>query len=64
MDEISVDVVLQMSDDELAEVLEEVAGVEFDDSQLPAMRALIRAAGSLEGAIDLLDEYSSGAEAA
>ena len=64
MDENSVDVLMQLSVDELAEVLEEFTGLEFSDDQVATFRQLIEAAGSLEGALSLLDELGESAEAA
>jgi hypothetical protein len=67
MDDVSIDTVLQMSDDELAEVLEELTGIELEDQQIAGMRSLIQAAGSLDAALDLLDDmgdHDSMSEAA
>lgn len=64
MDDISIDLLLQMTDDELAEVLEELSGVEFEDAQMAPMRSLIQAAGSLEGALDLLEGLDQESRAA
>ncbi len=64
MDEITNEVILQLSSDELGEVLEELTGVEFSDEQVLAMRQLIQAAGSLEAALDMLDDLGPSAEAA
>lgn len=64
MDEISSELLLQLSADELAEVLEEFFGIELSDSQVTGMRQLLQTAGSLEGAIAILETLSSSAEAA
>ena len=64
MDENSVELLLQLSVDELAEVLEEFTGVELSDEQVASFRQLIEAAGSLEQALGLLNELGSNAEAA
>lgn len=64
MDENSVDLLMQLSIDELAEVLEEFTGIEFSDDQVASFRQLIEAAGSLEGALILLDELGPDAQAA
>lgn len=64
MDGISSDLLLQLSVDELAEVLEELTGEEFSDDQVEAVRQLLQAAGSLEGAFELLGEIGPTSEAA
>lgn len=64
MDEISSELLLQLSVDELGEVLEEFLGIEFSDTQLSGMRQLIETAGSLEGAVELLEKLGPSAEAA
>lgn len=64
MEEASSELLLQLSIDELAEVLEEFTGVEFSDSQVAGMRKLIEIAGSLDGALALLDQLGPTAEAA
>jgi hypothetical protein len=64
MDEISSEVLLQLSADELGEVLEEFLGIELSDTQVAGMRQLLQTAGSLEGAIAMLETLSSSAEAA
>ncbi len=64
MDEVSIDLLLQMSDDELAEVLEELSGIEFPDDAMPSIRMLLKEAGSVDGVFELLDELDPPAEAA
>lgn len=64
MDENSADLLMQLSVDELAEVLEEFTGAELNDDQVAVFRQLIEAAGSLEGALSLLEELGPDAEAA
>ena len=64
MDENSVDLWMQLSVDELAEVLEEFTGVELSDSQVLSFRQLIQAAGSVDDALAMLSELAPDAEAA
>jgi hypothetical protein len=64
MDEVSSEVLLQLSIDELGEVLEEFTGLELSDHQLKAMRQLIEASGSLEAALSVLDQAFPSSEAA
>lgn len=67
MDDVSSETLIQLSPDELAEVLEELTGIEFDDQQVLAIQKLIETAGSLQAALDLLELVSppdNGAEAA
>ena len=64
MDENSNALLLQLSVDELAEVLEEFTGLELNDEQVLSFRELIQAAGSLEVALRMLDELAPDAEAA
>jgi hypothetical protein len=64
VDEISSELLLQLSVDELAEVLEEFLGIEFSDSQVSGMRQLLQTAGSLQGALELLEKLGPAAEAA
>jgi len=64
VDEISSDLLLQLSTDELAEVLEELTGEEFSDGQVEVVRQMLQAAGSLEGAFELLGEIGPASEAA
>ncbi|MGN6544621.1 MAG: hypothetical protein ACTHK7_06210 [Aureliella sp.] len=64
MDEISSELLLQLSADELAEVLEELTGEEFSDGQVEVVRQLLQSAGSLEGALELLGEIGPASEAA
>jgi hypothetical protein len=64
MDDSSIDVLMQLSVDELAEVLEEFTGAEFSDEQVGTFRQLIEVAGSLDGALGLLEELGPSAEAA
>ncbi len=64
MDEINSQTLLQLTNDELAEVLEELTGLELSEAQVSALRRVIEAAGSLEAAWDLLNEIGPSAEAA
>ena len=64
MDDNSCDLLMQLSVDELAEVLEEVTGLDLNDEQLLSFRELLQTAGSLDGALRLLSELASDAEAA
>ena len=64
VDEISSDLLLQLSTDELAEVLEELTGEEFSDGQVEVVRQMLQTAGSLEGAFELLGEIGPASEAA
>lgn len=64
MDEISSDLLLQLSVDELAEVLEELTGEDFSDAQVESIRQLLQTAGSLEGAFEMLGEVGPASEAA
>lgn len=64
MDEVSSEVLLQLSLDELGEVLEELTGMELTDKQLMGMRQLIQISGSLEAALAVLDEIYPSSEAA
>lgn len=58
MEDISSETLSQLSLDELAEVLEELTGIEFDDSQAMAIQKLIEAAGSLQAALDMLEQIN------
>jgi hypothetical protein len=64
MEDNSVELLMQLSIDELAEVLEEFTGTELSDEQVASFRQLILAAGSLDGALGLLEELGPSAEAA
>ncbi len=64
MEEVSSEVLLQLSIDELGEVLEELTGMELSDKQLLGMRQLIEISGSLEAALAVLDEVYPSSEAA
>ncbi len=64
MEEVSSEVLLQLSIDELGEVLEELTGMELTDKQLVGMRQLIEMTGSLEAALAVLDEIYPTSEAA
>lgn len=64
MEEVSSEVLLQLSIDELGEVLEELTGMELSDKQLLGMRQLIELSGSLEAALAVLDEVYPSSEAA
>ena len=64
MDQVSSEVLLQLSIDELGEVLEELTGLELTDKQLIGMRQLIEITGSLEATLDVLDEIYPSSEAA
>jgi hypothetical protein len=64
VDEISSDLLLQLSVDELAEVLEELTGEDFSDAQVESIRQLLQTAGSLEGAFEMLGEVGPASEAA
>lgn len=64
MEEVSSEVLLQLSIDELGEVLEELTGLELTDQQLAGMRQLIEISGSLESALAVLDEIYPSSEAA
>lgn len=64
MEEVSSEVLLQLSIDEFGEVLEELTGMELTDKQLLGMRQLIEISGSLEAALAVLDEIYPSAEAA
>lgn len=64
MEEVSSEVLLQLSIDELGEVLEELTGMELTDKQLMGMRQLIEISGSLEAALAVLDEVYPSSEAA
>lgn len=64
MEEVSSEVLLQLSIDELGEVLEELTGMELTDKQLAGMRQLIEISGSLEAALAVLDEVYPASEAA
>lgn len=64
MEEVSSEVLLQLSIDELGEVLEELTGMELTDKQLLGMRQLIEISGSLEAALAVLDEIYPSSEAA
>lgn len=64
MEEVSSEVLLQLSIDELGEVLEELTGMELSDKQLLGMRQLIEISGSLEAALTVLDEIYPRSEAA
>lgn len=64
MEEVSSEVLLQLSIDELGEVLEELTGLELSDKQLLGMRQLIEISGSLEAALAVLDEVYPSSEAA
>lgn len=64
VDEISSDLLLQLSIDELAEVLEELTGEDFSDAQVEGIRQLLQTAGSLEGAFEMLGEIGPASEAA
>lgn len=64
MEEVSSEVLLQLSIDELGEVLEELTGMELSDKQLMGMRQLIEISGSLEAALAVLDEIYPKSEAA
>ncbi len=64
MDEISSETLLQLTVDELGEVLEELTGAVLNDHQIEVVRQLIETAGSLEAALDMLTDISPDAEAA
>jgi hypothetical protein len=64
MEEVSSEILLQLSIDELGEVLEELTGLELTDKQLMGMRQLIEISGSLEAALAVLDEIYPSSEAA
>ena len=64
MDENSSELLMQLSVDELAEVLEEFTGLDLSDEQVLSFRELIQAAGSLDGALRMLSELAPDAEAA
>ncbi len=64
MEEVSSEVLMQLSIDELGEVLEELTGLELTDKQLAGMRQLIQISGSLEAALAVLDEVYPSSEAA
>lgn len=62
--EITWDVVQQLSDNELADLLKDEAGLELSLGQVAAIRQFIKIAGDLDSALELVSSVRELREAA
>lgn len=62
--EITWDVVQQLSDNELADLLKDEAGLELSQGQVAAIRQFIKIAGDLDSALELVSSVRELREAA